>query len=104
MSSGGERKPVKIVLINTQYVETDETSFKSVVQSLTGKDSRVEAEPTGTTMRRKREEEMVMKGGVKRVEMRRNNSILMRDLSFKEFDRLLEEMPPVDELYGMWAN
>ncbi|KAL7186082.1 hypothetical protein ACSBR2_027941 [Camellia fascicularis] len=35
--SGG----VKIVIINTEYVETDATSFKSVVQRLTGKDSTV---------------------------------------------------------------
>lgn len=104
MSSGGGREPVKIVLINTQYVETDETSFKSVVQSLTGKDSRVAGEPTRMMTRRKREEEMVMKGGMKRVEMGRNNSILMRDWSFKDFDRLFKEMPPVDELYGMWVN
>ncbi|GMY33571.1 VQ motif-containing protein 1-like [Fagus crenata] len=30
---------VKVVVINTHYVETDPTSFKSAVQSLTGKDS-----------------------------------------------------------------
>ncbi|KAK9187313.1 hypothetical protein WN944_018705 [Citrus x changshan-huyou] len=36
---GGGREPVKIVLIKTQYIETDARSFKSVVQELTGKDS-----------------------------------------------------------------
>lgn len=99
MSGGGQREPVKIVVINTQYVETDEMSFKSVVQELTGKDSRVAAEATGMIRRRrKREAEMAA------MKERRNNSILMRDLSFKDFERLLNEMPPVDELYGMWAN
>ena len=38
-SGGGGREPVKIVLIKTQYIETDARSFKSVVQELTGKDS-----------------------------------------------------------------
>ncbi|BFG28879.1 hypothetical protein CerSpe_151530 [Prunus speciosa] len=38
MSSG---KCVKVVIINTKYVETDAMSFKDVVQKLTGKDSRV---------------------------------------------------------------
>ncbi|RYQ96178.1 hypothetical protein Ahy_B08g091768 [Arachis hypogaea] len=36
---GSNKGPVKVVIINTQYVETDATSFKSVVQKLTGKDS-----------------------------------------------------------------
>ncbi|GFZ12346.1 hypothetical protein Acr_23g0007310 [Actinidia rufa] len=35
------REPIKIVFINTEYVETDATSFKSVVQRLTGKDAKV---------------------------------------------------------------
>lgn len=39
-----KRNPVKIVIIDTHYVETDATSFKSVVQSLTGKDSDAAAE------------------------------------------------------------
>ncbi|XP_058749988.1 uncharacterized protein LOC131623005 [Vicia villosa] len=42
MESGGcsnNKKPVKIVIITTQYVETDAMSFKSVVQKLTGKHS-----------------------------------------------------------------
>ncbi|XP_075477412.1 VQ motif-containing protein 1-like [Primulina tabacum] len=33
---------VKVVIINTQYVETDAMSFKSVVQNLTGKDSHIQ--------------------------------------------------------------
>ncbi|KAF7112668.1 hypothetical protein RHSIM_RhsimUnG0204300 [Rhododendron simsii] len=38
-------EPVKITFINTEYVETDATSFKSVVQKLTGKDSTIATEP-----------------------------------------------------------
>lgn len=37
--AGGNREAVKVVIINTQYVATDAMSFKSVFQSLTGKDS-----------------------------------------------------------------
>ncbi|MED6148575.1 hypothetical protein PIB30_054381 [Stylosanthes scabra] len=39
-----KKRPVKVVIINTQYVETDATSFKSVVQKLTGKDSSAEGD------------------------------------------------------------
>nr|GME06337.1 VQ motif-containing protein 1-like [Ipomoea batatas]GME08640.1 VQ motif-containing protein 1-like [Ipomoea batatas] len=43
MSGGCYRECVKVVVINTQYIETDARSFKSVVQSLTGKDSPAES-------------------------------------------------------------
>jgi len=87
MASGGcSRGPVKVVIINTQYVETDATSFKSVVQKLTGKDS----DTSGAKAERKRHDNV----GTER-------SFLMRDVSFKEFDRLLREMPPINDL---WAD
>ncbi|PKA46038.1 hypothetical protein AXF42_Ash021244 [Apostasia shenzhenica] len=37
--SNAAGKPLKVKFIVTQFVETDEARFKSVVQSLTGKDS-----------------------------------------------------------------
>ncbi|KAI4320684.1 hypothetical protein MLD38_034138 [Melastoma candidum] len=37
--SGRPRDAVKVKIIDTQYVETDASSFKSVVQKLTGKDT-----------------------------------------------------------------
>ncbi|KAF3619263.1 hypothetical protein FXO38_33004 [Capsicum annuum] len=33
------RDKVKVVIINTEYIETDARNFKSVVQKLTGKDA-----------------------------------------------------------------
>ncbi|KAG4957893.1 hypothetical protein JHK85_044273 [Glycine max] len=84
-TSGCTRAPVKVVIINTQYVETDATSFKSVVQKLTGKDSDI----LDAKVQRKRHDH---KGGVE------GRSFLMRDMSFKEFDRLLSEMPPYTQL------
>jgi len=79
MSSGGcSRNPVKIVIINTQYVETDATSFKSVVQKLTGKDSDAAAEG-------------------EKVQMKKHNQ---SDVSFKEFDMLLNEMPLINDIWS----
>ncbi|CAD5317553.1 unnamed protein product [Arabidopsis thaliana] len=47
MSGRGKVKsePMKVVFINTQYVETDARSFKTVVQELTGKNAIVAAGP-----------------------------------------------------------
>lgn len=36
---GNVRAPVRVVMITTQYIETDAANFKSVVQRLTGKHS-----------------------------------------------------------------
>ncbi|KAJ1434253.1 hypothetical protein SESBI_05600 [Sesbania bispinosa] len=97
------RGPVKVVIINTQYVETDATSFKSVVQKLTGKDSNelaaaAEAEAGGKAQRKRHNNEggdgveVPAAGGALR------RSFYMRDVSFKDFDRLLSEMPPINDL------
>ncbi|KAF8408870.1 hypothetical protein HHK36_004939 [Tetracentron sinense] len=93
--SGGGREPVKVIIINTQYVETDKMSFKSVVQSLTGKDS-VVAPPIAESSfpRRKVARPMGIRPG---VEKSQGVSVLSRDVSFKELDRFLMELPPMDE-------
>ena len=58
--SGGYREPVKVVIINTHYVETDARSFKSVVQKLTGKDSTLAAaKESESKVLRERMERMV---------------------------------------------
>ncbi|KAK7244000.1 hypothetical protein RIF29_38815 [Crotalaria pallida] len=96
------REPVKVVIINTQYVETDATSFKSVVQKLTGKDSDDTnnnnnnlASKAGKPHRQRVEEPTpTAVGGI-------GSSFLMRDVSFKEFDRFLSEMPPLNDI---WAD
>ncbi|OWM63869.1 uncharacterized protein LOC116214955 [Punica granatum] len=41
MASHATREPVKVVVINTLYVEAEPVSFKSIVQNLTGKDSHI---------------------------------------------------------------
>ncbi|KAK4768063.1 hypothetical protein SAY87_003204 [Trapa incisa] len=42
--AGDGKRPLRVVIIDTQYVETDARSFKSVVQRLTGKDSTVDSD------------------------------------------------------------
>ncbi|GMH24477.1 hypothetical protein Nepgr_026320 [Nepenthes gracilis] len=97
--------PIKVVYINTQYVETDAVSFKSVVQMLTGKDSTVATDAReirrfgeGAELVRERAEPSSGKF------LARGNSLLMRDLSFKEIDRLLKALPPMDELHTVFAD
>ncbi|KAL0406642.1 UNVERIFIED_CONTAM: VQ motif-containing protein 1 [Sesamum latifolium] len=87
MAAGGRRlDPVKVVIINTQYIETDAVSFKSVVQSLTGQDSAAPRIQAGAG-----------------VSYDASSPVLSRGMSFKEFERMLKELPPVDELYGFFA-
>ncbi|KAG6577059.1 VQ motif-containing protein 1, partial [Cucurbita argyrosperma subsp. argyrosperma] len=65
----------RVVIIDTKYVQTDAKSFKTVVQKLTGKDPVAEENRHGDGAR---------------------NSSLLRDSSFKEFQRVLREMPRID--------
>lgn len=74
----------RVVIIDTKYVQTDAKSFKTVVQKLTGKDPVVAVAEENRHTRSAR------------------NSGLLRDSSFKEFQRVLREMPRIDELYSDW--
>lgn len=100
---------VKIVLIETQYVETDPMSFKSVVQSLTGKDSSVALIEKSSLRGGKRKRLPVavavaaasggaVGGGNKNV------SMLTKGMSFKDLDKMLLEAPPMEELVWLWAE
>ncbi|KAF3442282.1 hypothetical protein FNV43_RR16198 [Rhamnella rubrinervis] len=86
---GREAQP-KVVIINTQYVETDAVSFKSVVQRLTGKDS-TEDHPQ-VPIRSTSTEKLKGGGG------RQAAPVLTRVVSFKDFDTLLKDMPSIDDL------
>ncbi|OMO74586.1 VQ motif-containing protein [Corchorus capsularis] len=95
------REPMKVVIINTKYVETDATSFKSVVQELTGKDSVVTSNSSTKPKRSRFYEEQIKRNNEQAViggGGGGGGSILMKNLSFKEFDRLLKDMPSVDDL------
>lgn len=95
MSGGGykynRKEAVKVVIISTQYVETDARSFKSVVQKLTGKDSGDDHEEAPSAHRPNLDKIRPQTDG---------SSLLMRDASFKDFDRLLREMPPIHDLWS----
>jgi len=87
---------VKIVIINTQYVETDATSFKSVVQKLTGKDSDAAAEGEKVQRKKHNQSGVMAPNDVFGLE----SSFFMSDVSFKEFDMLLNEMPLRNQIWS----
>lgn len=114
---------MKVVIINTKYVETDAMSFKDVVQKLTGKDSRVayevqEPPPPPVTNKKCTSQfsnfrDQGLINGIRSsmtnsnsnpagLMPRSNSSVMMRNISFKEFDRLFREMPPMEEYF--WAD
>ncbi|XP_050234936.1 VQ motif-containing protein 10 [Mercurialis annua] len=120
MASRG-REDVKIVLIDTQYIVTDPSSFKSVVQNLTGKDccvSWIDQETTFSGGKRKREvtecsnvglgysgSKCGSVGGGGGGERLQGNDwkLLSKGLSFKDLDRMILEMPPLEEWYQLLA-
>lgn len=108
------REPVRVVIINTQYVETDVRSFKSVVQEFTGKDSAPPGNSDHKHLKRGLSRKLTSMDEIRAKRVRLDVSdtvphaggdqVLMRDLSFKEFEGLLKEMPSMDELYRLWAD
>lgn len=130
-AAGGvySRDPVKVVIINTQYVETDATSFKSVVQRLTGKDSKIEINPSNSSPSSSsryyssssssspsfynnkddhhhhlHQQQQQQPSGIIANAAAANVPMMGRGLSFKDFDRLLKELPPLDELFRLCAD
>ncbi|KAH7545156.1 VQ motif-containing protein 10 [Ziziphus jujuba] len=100
---------VKVVLIDTQYIQTDPMSFKSVVQSLTGKDSCVawinKRSFTGDAAKRKRSAAVhqisdIVNGGVsdRGSDHGNNISLLSKGMSFKDLDRMMLEIPSMEDL------
>ena len=97
------REAVKVVVINTRYVETDPTSFKSVVQSLTGKDSCVAwIEKSSYDAEKRKSSVAVVKRSVhdSNIGGCGNTSVpmLLKGMSFKDFHNLMLEMPPMEKL------
>ncbi|KAL1562855.1 hypothetical protein AAHA92_05385 [Salvia divinorum] len=81
MGGGSGAGVVKVVIINTQFVETDARSFKAVVQSLTGKDSTIPAaQPPPPPPPR-----FQPAGGV-------SAPVLTRGMSFRDFERMMNEL------------
>ncbi|KAL7103872.1 hypothetical protein ACP275_08G207200 [Erythranthe tilingii] len=87
----GNKDTVKVVIINTEYVETDARSFKSVVQNLTGKDSTISASATADQQPLPKRQPAVRSNASRAP-------VLSRGMSFNEFERMIKELSPFDEL------
>ncbi|KAI9199042.1 hypothetical protein LWI28_026368 [Acer negundo] len=104
--SSNKREAVKVVLMDTQYVQADSTSFKSVVQKLTGKDSCVEWIKESSSSEAKNTRSSVddhkldlnqdLHGSVSKIKLSKGG------MSFKDLDRLMLEAPPPEELQWLW--
>ncbi|XP_020595860.1 VQ motif-containing protein 10-like [Phalaenopsis equestris] len=88
--SGHEQNQMKVKFIVTKFVETDEAQFKSVVQSLTGKDAVTEDSDCGGDGGSKKE---VTGGG---TEDRPRKSLEDKDSAF-----VTECSPTMDELFEL---
>ncbi|KAF5780669.1 putative VQ motif-containing protein 1/10 [Helianthus annuus] len=107
MSRSRRGEPVKVVIINTEYVETDAMSFKSVVQRLTGKD----APPPAPSPKNKLSYGASGAGagvgvgvgvGVGRSDV--TMPMLKKGMSFRDLDKLLLELPTMDDIYQLYID
>ncbi|KAK8618583.1 hypothetical protein V6N13_132570 [Hibiscus sabdariffa] len=109
-TASASREDIKVVLIDTRYVETDLDSFKSVVQRLTGKDCCVSWIDDGSVSCRKTEENNV----VGKVAAHEGTAAAGCGYSttgggsgfdiIGDLDTLILEAPPLDELSWLWAE
>ncbi|KAF8080664.1 hypothetical protein N665_0929s0017 [Sinapis alba] len=90
-------EPMKVVFINTQYVQTDARSFKTVVQELTGKNAVVADGPYEFSGQGNgsKDSSPQFSGGGREAE---------GGVGTTEFDSFFREMPPVGELYNIWSE
>ncbi|KAJ9135862.1 hypothetical protein P3X46_032990 [Hevea brasiliensis] len=115
-SASCSREEVKVVIIDTQYVVTDPLTFKSVVQSLTGKDSCVslieESSFAGGKRKREADSNGIIEssggpsggGGGGGAAAAAADWKLSKGLSFKDLDKMILELPPMEEWYQLWAQ
>ncbi|KAJ8471450.1 hypothetical protein OPV22_025793 [Ensete ventricosum] len=92
---------VKVTVIETQFVETDSASFKSVVQRLTGKDSAVAgvalARPRATRRTSAQPEESRSSEGERVLSQE-----VMAEAMFKELEWAAAMEPCLEEWYKFW--
>ncbi|KAK7319137.1 hypothetical protein RJT34_03854 [Clitoria ternatea] len=93
----------KIVLIETRYVETDATNFRDVVQRLTGKNSSTATDNASDRNKLGAENgahsakppPQAATDGKKNSAI---SSMLLMNLSFKDFEALLSDLPSMEDL------
>ncbi|CAL0309013.1 unnamed protein product [Lupinus luteus] len=94
----------KVVQIETRYVQTDAINFKDVVQSFTGKNSSTAwigrknngDQSYDMVVARNSEIKEGTSVTVAKPEDGADASMLMNNMSFKDFDNLFLEFPPMD--------
>ncbi|XP_041023363.1 VQ motif-containing protein 1-like [Juglans microcarpa x Juglans regia] len=116
MACATRDQAVRVVLIDTQYVETDAMSFKSVVQSLTGKDSCVSwIEKSSFGVENRKSPVAVNRSGFDKSGSdyinngcggtgNRSVSMLSKGMSFKDLDVMILQAPPMEDLQWLWAD
>ncbi|XP_076937542.1 VQ motif-containing protein 10-like [Bidens hawaiensis] len=105
--SRSRREPVKVVIINTEYVETDAMSFKSVVQRLTGKDAPSPAPSPKKNLSYHGGGGVGVGGGVRDGRgnpYSGNTPVLNKGMSFRDLDKLLLELPTMDDIYQYYVD
>lgn len=122
MTSGCRNEGPKIVHIETRYVETDAIHFSDVVQRLTGKNSSITTGCVGNGYRsafeagsdnnkggiaqygvRTKPEELCAYHATATTDGIKSSSLvssvlLLNNVSFKDFDGLLSDLPSMEEL------
>lgn len=90
---------MKVRIITTQFVRTDAANFKSVVQSLTGRDSNVTATiaEMGESSNMSRKKACV-------GEERLRPSRAPENLKKEELESVLLELQSFDEFQGFWGD
>lgn len=97
MSGQGKgREAMMIKIVETQFVETDATTFKSVVQSLTGRESNTKSMVAMSNSSCNSSLEVrVQEGG---GEVEGSCGLRQGSLQLEDFGRMFLELPPLDEL------
>ncbi|CAA7410152.1 unnamed protein product [Spirodela intermedia] len=93
-----ENTPVKVKIIVTRFVETEETQFKAVVQSLTGKNSNVAAPP------RVCQPTAVKSSGRRPAGAGGQQSVPTAAPSLEDLDWVLRGLPSPAELSKLWVD
>ncbi|KAK9126220.1 hypothetical protein Scep_015066 [Stephania cephalantha] len=98
---GREHDHVKVTIIDTHYIQTDSKSFKSVVQSLTGKNLSstlsVESESHSKMLIDSRDKDTNNRRHISVRSVEAAVTVNDNKVQFEEFEKLFMEFPPSDE-------
>lgn len=92
------REAMVIKIVETQFVETDAMTFKSVVQSLTGRESNTKSMVAMSNSSCISSLEVRMHEGGGGVEVEGSCGLRQGSMQLEDFERVFLELPPLDEL------